>query len=78
MTKLNTIPDHTISITCGLCKHHSMLEVANLILVVGGDATAHDVRQRYSCPKCRTNGNNTYQIVYTGSPDGAMDGAAGR
>ena len=28
-----------------------MLEVANLILVVGGDATAHDVRQKFRCQK---------------------------
>jgi hypothetical protein len=41
MTKLSTIPDHTLSITCGVCEHHTMLEVANLILVVGPDATAH-------------------------------------
>ena len=44
MNKLSSLPDHTISITYGLCKHHSMLEVANLILVVGGDATAYGVR----------------------------------
>ena len=44
MNKLSSLPDHTISITCGLCKHHSMLKVANLILVVGCDATAYDVR----------------------------------
>ena len=44
MIKLSTIPDHTLSITCGVCKHHSMLEVANLMLVVGEEATAHDVR----------------------------------
>ena len=47
MTKLSTIPDHTLSITCGLCKRHSMLEVANLILVVGEDATPHDIRQKF-------------------------------
>ena len=45
------------------------------MLVVGGDATAHDVRQRYSCPKCRAKGNNTYQIVYKGNSGVAMDGA---
>tara|TARA_B110000467_G_C17908143_1_gene258421 strand:+ start:92 stop:313 length:222 start_codon:yes stop_codon:yes gene_type:complete len=49
MTSLSSIPDHQLSITCGLCKHHSMLEVANLIAVVGEDATAHEVRQRHSC-----------------------------
>ena len=78
MTKLSSIPDHQLSITCGLCKHHSMLEVANLIAVVGEDATAHEVRQRYSCPKCKTKGNNTYQIIYRGNSDVALDGAAVR
>ena len=53
-----------------------MLEVANLIAVVGGDATAHEVRQRARCCNCGVKGNNTYQIVYTGNSDVAMDGAA--
>ena len=66
MTKLSTIPDRTLSITGGLCKHHTMLEVANLIAVVGGDTTAHEVRQRAKCQKCGVKGNNTYQIVYAG------------
>ena len=76
MTSLSSIPDHQLSITCGLCKHHSMLEVANLIAVVGEDATAHDVRQRYSCPKCKAKGNNTYQIMYRSNLDAVLDGAA--
>ena len=78
MTSLSSIPDHQLSITCGLCKHHSMLEVANLIAVVGEHATAHDVRQKYSCPKCKAKGNNTYQIIYRGNSDVALDGAAVR
>jgi len=40
MTKLSTIPQHQLSITCGLCKHHTMLEVANLTAVVEGDAAS--------------------------------------
>ena len=55
-----------------------MLEVANLIAVVGEDAMAHDVRQNYSCPKCKAKGNNTYQIMYRGNLDAALDGAAVR
>jgi hypothetical protein len=55
-----------------------MLEVANPIAVVGEDATAHDVRQSYSCPKCKAKGNNTYQIMYRGNLDAALDGAAVR
>ena len=52
-----------------------MLEVANLIAVVGGDTTTHEVPQRARCQKCGVKGNNTYQIVYTGNSDVAMDGA---
>ena len=75
MTKLSTIPQHQLSMTCGLCKHHTMLEVADLIAVVGGDTTAHEVRQRAKCNNCGVKGNNTYQIVYAGNSDIAMDGA---
>ena len=64
-----------LSIICGLCKHNTRPEVANLIAVVGGDTTAHEVRQRARCNNCGVKGNNTYQIVYTGNSDVAMDGA---
>jgi hypothetical protein len=43
MTKRSTIPQQQLSITCGLYMHHTLLEVANLIAVVGGDTTAHEV-----------------------------------
>jgi hypothetical protein len=33
------------------------------------------VRQRARCDNCGVKGNNTYQIVYTGNSDVAMDGA---
>ena len=46
----------------------------NPIAIVGGDTTAHEVRQRARCQKCGVKGNNTYQIVYTGNSDVAMDG----
>ena len=74
MTKLSTIPDHTLSITCGLCKHHSMLEVANLILVVGEEATVHDVRKQFRCKQCNVKDQNTFQIVWRGNSDIALDG----
>ena len=31
MTKLSSIPQHQLSITSGLCKHHSMLEIARQV-----------------------------------------------
>ena len=63
-----------------------MLKVANLIAVVGGDTTTHEVPQRARCQKCGVKGNNTYQIVYTGNSssrrlrplDVAMDGTGVR
>ena len=36
---------------------------------------AHEVRQRARFHNCGVKGNNTYQIVYTGNSDLAMDGA---
>ena len=76
MTKLSTIPQHQLSITCGHYKHHTMLEVANPIgAVVGGDTTAHEVRQRARYVNCCVKGNNTYQIVYRGASGLAADGA---
>ena len=75
MTKLSTISGHQLSITCDLCKHHTLLEVANLIAAIGGNATAHEVRQRAKCHNCGVKGNNTYQIVYAGNSDVAMDRA---
>ena len=50
-----------------------MLEVANLILVVGEEATVHDVRTRYSCPKCKAKGENTFQIIYKGNGSITLD-----
>ena len=44
-----------------------------MVLLV--NITAHEVRQRARCNNCGVKGNNTYQIVYTGNSDVAMDGA---
>ena len=40
--------------------------------------TEREVRQRAKCNNCGVKGNNTYQIVYTGNSDIAMDGAGVR
>jgi hypothetical protein len=52
-----------------------MLEVANLILVVGEEATVHDVRKKFRCKQCNVKGENTFQIVWRGNSDIALDGA---
>ena len=44
-------------------------------LFIKHEVSAHEVRQRARCHNCGVRGNNTYQIVYTGNSDVAMDGA---
>ena len=47
-------------------------------LFIKHEVSAHEVRQRARCHNCGVRGNNTYQIVYTGNSDVAMDGAGVR
>ena len=42
------------------------------------DLTTDVLSQRARCQNCGVKGNNTYQIVYTGNSDIAMDGAGVR
>ena len=53
-----------------------MLEVANLILVVGAETTVHDVSKKFRCKQCKAKGENTFQIIYKGNGAIALDGAA--
>ena len=48
---------------------------SKLKVVFKFNTTAHEVRQRARCNNCGVTGNNTYQIVYPGNSDVAMDGA---
>lgn len=61
--RLAAIPDKKISITCAVCQHTVVHEVANLLLVVDGKTTTHEVRARATCPKCLAVGNNTYKVT---------------
>lgn len=63
LTRLDAMPNKKISITCAGCQHTVLHEVANLLLVVDGETTPHDVRTRATCPKCLEVGNNTYKVI---------------
>ena len=52
-TQPKIISTHHLSVTCGLCKPHSLLKVASIILVVGDQATVHGARKRFRCKQCR-------------------------
>ena len=66
MANLSSALQSKISITCDLCKHNSMLEVANLITFVGDDQTVHEIRTRFVCKDCKIRGQNTFMIIYVG------------
>ena len=55
-----------------------MMSSFNLEVVIPFYTTAHEVRQTARCHNCGVKGNNTYQIVYTGNSNVAMDGAGVR
>ena len=59
---LKDIANKKISITCAVCKHLVVHEIANLMLVVDEDMTTHEVRLRANCPKCQTVGDNSYTV----------------
>ena len=50
-------------LTCARCQHEFSHDVSNLILVVGNEATFHEVRSRAVCRQCNTRGDNTYRMV---------------
>ena len=55
-----------------------MMSSFDFEVVIPFYTTAHEVRRRARCHNCGVKGNNTYQIVYTGNSDVAMDGAGVR
>ena len=72
MTNPSTITDYTLSITCGLCNHHSMLEVANSYWLLEAmlqrmpyarEPESQRAREPDVITAVRAKGNNTYQIV---------------
>ena len=63
VSRLEAISHKKISITCAVCQHTVVHEVANLLLVVDGETTTHEIRSRATCPKCLEVGNNTYKVI---------------
>ena len=59
---LKDIPHKKIIITCAVCQHVVIHEVANLMLVVDEDMTTHEVRLRATCPNCKAVGDNSYTV----------------
>ena len=70
--------DHQLSITCGLCKHHSMLEVANLIVVVGGETIAVMYARSFAARRVRLKATRRIRSYWRGNSDVALDDAGVR
>ena len=73
-TQPKIISMHHLSVTLGLCKRHPLLEVGNIILVVGDQATVHWASKRFRCKQRRAHSKNTFQIIWKGNSEIALEG----
>ena len=77
MTRLASITNNHLALTCGLCSHSALIALTVLIEVFGREATVHHAAANARCTKCLVKGQNTFRIVYVGDSWDAMQGARG-
>lgn len=75
MTRLASISNNHLSVTCDQCNHTALLPVTSLIEVFGREASVPHVVKRARCSECGAKGRNTFRIVYVGGSGEAILGA---
>lgn len=75
MTRLASVRNNHLSLTCSICGHSALLPVSAAIEVFGETETVLHVVKRARCSKCRVKGAGLYQIIYVGQGWDALDGA---
>ena len=60
--ELLSVEGNDLRIKCS-CGEEAVLSIANLIAIVGPDATTHEIRQRAKCKRCGAIGDNTYHVT---------------
>ncbi len=78
MTRLASITNNHLALTCDLCGHSAHMPVKALIEAFGMDMDARDAARRARCTRCRVKGQNTFRIIYVGGSGEAMLGARGK
>lgn len=77
MTRLASIANNHLALTCDLCGHSALLPVTVAIEAFGKTETVHHVTKRARCSRCKVIGQNTFRIVYVGEGWHALEGARG-
>jgi len=77
MTRLASITNNHLALSCDLCGHSAMMPVTALIEVFGREATVQHAAKRARCSRCKVRGQNTFRIVFVGGSGEAMLGARG-
>ena len=75
MTRLASITNNHLALTCDRCGRTALLPVTSAIEVFGREANVQYVAKRARCSGCKAKGQNTFQILYVGSSGEAMLGA---
>jgi hypothetical protein len=75
MTRLASIANNHLALTCDLCGHSALLPVTAAIEVFGREVTVCAATKRARCRRCKVRGQNTFRIVYVGDGWNAMEGA---
>jgi hypothetical protein len=75
MTRLASITNNHLSLTCSVCGHSALLPVTTAIEVFGREAPVQHVVKRARCSRCKAKGAVSLQIVYVGGSGEAMLGA---
>lgn len=75
MTRLASITNNHLALSCDLCGHSALLPVTAAIEAFGLDATVQHVASRARCSRCKAKGQNTFRIVFVGGSGEALLGA---
>ena len=75
MTRLASISNNHLALTCDLCGHTNLVAVQTLIEHLGKETTVHHAVTNCRCSNCQVKGKASFRIVFVGGAGDAMLGA---
>jgi RNase P subunit RPR2 len=74
MTRIASITNNHLALSCNRCGRSAQIPVTTLIAVFGSDVTIQDAARRAQCSRCHVKSQNTFRIIYVGGSGEAMLG----
>jgi len=74
MTRLGSITNNHLALSCDLCGHSALIPVTALIEAFSREATVQHAASRARCSQCNVRGKNAFRIVFIGGSGEAMLG----